>query len=306
MPFELPVEVRATLATRSVRLHHYLWHAIRNNWHRFDAAQRARVAHVAPGWVPKKARMKDQVTLDYDAGESFLYMHRQMILAVNRQLAAFGEPALVPWRELPRPDDPDYPVPGRNEGEVEWKSDAFDMELRRRCERVLEPAVLQARPLAWIGTYVETFIHDFMHMRWAEVDQGAMARFPRLDPANPNPSIAPAFDDPSVDWLGHPWSSHVNPVFWKLHGWVDQVIEAWRIARGLDSVTWTDDWVGEGAPHAAPFAIDGALSESPFLADHAHHEHGMDALFRVVNSVPGCTVGFSYALELGLEPPSLQ
>ena len=29
------------------------------------------------------------------------------------------------------------------------------------------------------------------------------------------------------DFLGDPFSSHVNPVFWHFHGWIDDRIEDW-------------------------------------------------------------------------------
>jgi hypothetical protein len=32
------------------------------------------------------------------------------------------------------------------------------------------------------------------------------------------------------DWLGTFFSSHVNPIFWKLHGWVDDLIDRWELA----------------------------------------------------------------------------
>ena len=37
----------------------------------------------------------------------------------------------------------------------------------------------------------------------------------------------PMWDDPKYDYLGEFYSSHVNPLFWRLHGWVDDRIEDW-------------------------------------------------------------------------------
>ncbi len=47
-------------------------------------------------------------------------------------------------------------------------------------------------------------------------------------PANPN-SL-----DTENDWLGSPFSSHVNKHFWKLHGWIDDRIAAWGDANGKE------------------------------------------------------------------------
>jgi len=32
---------------------------------------------------------------------------------------------------------------------------------------------------------------------------------------------------PENDFLGDPFSSHVNPVFWSFHGWIDDRLEDW-------------------------------------------------------------------------------
>ncbi len=37
----------------------------------------------------------------------------------------------------------------------------------------------------------------------------------------------PMWDDPKYDYLGEFYSSHVNPLFWRLNGWVDDRIEDW-------------------------------------------------------------------------------
>ena len=39
------------------------------------------------------------------------------------------------------------------------------------------------------------------------------------------------WDDPKYDYLGDFHSSHVNPMFWRLHGWVNDRIEDWYNAH---------------------------------------------------------------------------
>ncbi|WP_418027935.1 hypothetical protein [Paenibacillus sp. JJ1722] len=41
--------------------------------------------------------------------------------------------------------------------------------------------------------------------------------------------------DPSNDWLGSPFSSHVNNHFWKLHGWIEDRIIVWEDAHGTEA-----------------------------------------------------------------------
>ena len=63
-----------------------------------------------------------------------------------------------------------------------------------------------------------------MHMRWSSVSR---------DPNNVIQQIREDFDfddkwsDQKYDYLGEFYSSHVNPIFWRLHGWVDDRIEDW-------------------------------------------------------------------------------
>ena len=84
--------------------------------------------------------------------------------------------------------------------------------------------------------------------------------------------IDPKWDAPANDDLGDFYSSHVHPVFWRLHGWIDDRINDWAAAnagrvvpRTLDGVPW--------------FAADGklVLVEEPFtwpVAHHGHNGHG--------------------------------
>ena len=100
--------------------------------------------------------------------------------------------------------------------------------------------------------------------------------------------------DPQYDHLGETFSSHVNPVFWRLHGWVDDRIEDWFAAQeaerpgtvkrtALDGVQWfeTDGkWViteepWEGPKHTAP-TTPGMPGTTTLQAGHDHGggDHG--------------------------------
>ena len=75
----------------------------------------------------------------------------------------------------------------------------------------------------------------------------------------PDKDLSEAWDDARYNWLGDSYSSHVNPAFWKIHGWVDDKIEDWYRANkntlssinvnGIvwyegDLVTVSDPWSG--------------------------------------------------------------
>lgn len=36
--FNLPSAVKSMLAQRARRLHHFIWHSVRNSWHRFPSS----------------------------------------------------------------------------------------------------------------------------------------------------------------------------------------------------------------------------------------------------------------------------
>jgi hypothetical protein len=81
-----------------------------------------------------------------------------------------------------------------------------------------------------------------MHNRWAASPAGFR---PDPGPAQGH-TIDPLWDDPRYDHLADTYSSHVNPVFWSLHGWVDDRIEDWKTANGVyGNAFWKGTWVGK-------------------------------------------------------------
>src|SRR5690348_17642059 len=111
-----------------------------------------------------------------------------------------------------------------------------------------------------------------MHIRWS-----AAPRDPEtnawLPLGRPDPDISEKWDNPRYDWLGEFYSSHVNPVFWRLHGWIDDRIDDWyqahewkhpgevcRTAKG--GVDWfaIGRWVQVDAPWVWPRSLGGYQS----------------------------------------------
>lgn len=315
MRFILPQSVKTTLAERSFRLHHLLWHTIRNNWHKFTRAEQETFRNQHPHWIPLRPRFVQYpsglVMVNNDAGESFLYMHSQMIASVNKQLISISEPEIVPWPNIPAPGNAEYPVPGRTPT-VKDKSDDFYNELRVMEENLRDLGTLRRNSLAQIGAYLESSIHDPLHRRWATVSPGQMENFPVLDPKNPNPVIDTSFDTPDADWLAHPYSSHVNSIFWELHGWCDQVIDQWRIANNLSDITWTDTWVG-GAHHhewldSSPMieAEKDPFRKHAHLEPDPHSDHELLKVFKTINSFEDCQIGFDYLEKNNISLPELK
>jgi hypothetical protein len=118
--------------------------------------------------------------------------------------------------------------------------------------------------LGQLGSEMELGLHDWLHMRWASVPRdpsnGAPVPFAR-DPAD----FAARWYAPENDFLGDPFSSHVNPVFWHFHGWIDDRIEDWfraherfhpgQVSRlEVNGVAWfaPGRWVEVGDPWLGP------------------------------------------------------
>ncbi len=88
--------------------------------------------------------------------------------------------------------------------------------------------------------------------------------------------------------MGDTYSSHLNPIFWKLHGWVGDRIEDWCVAHGLDEIPRTGTWVGGMEHHHdhRPHALLTALPLTPTLPrdEHDGHIDGMAQVLKVVQS----------------------
>ena len=78
----------------------------------------------------------------------------------------------------------------------------------------MNPSYLKTRSIDQVGSDIEGSIHGWMHLRWS---------------AEPTTDLQS--EDVSNDWLGAPFSSHVNKHFWKLHGWIDDRIKDWEHAN---------------------------------------------------------------------------
>jgi hypothetical protein len=93
------------------------------------------------------------------------------------------------------------------------------------------------------------------------------------------------WDDPSYNWLGDTYSSHVNPTFWKLHGWVDRCIDGWMAANNLnDAVPWKGTWAGPMPMDPHPASVFALMPMNPPVHGpmQVAHMEGMVAVARLV------------------------
>ena len=97
----------------------------------------------------------------------------------------------------------------------------------------------------------------------------------------------PKWLDPEYSYLGETFSSHVNPIFWRLHGWVNDRIDDWYRAQetarpgvvkrkqllGIDWFEPDGHWVLNEEPWEGLRAETGSDH-----GDHADHMHGHGGL----------------------------
>lgn len=238
----------AWLISPEHRLFHQLWHASRDKWHTLPEDKREALRGI--GWQPgPRGRERDARGKRKDrngSGIDFFFMHRHM-LGTARSMQD-----LPSWANFPTPqpelmrdrqgfaryfdnhdgfalpptwqasDDADY---------TQWVSDIKTAETYHSNFEVWEsryrdPRYLSTLTLGQFGSELELGLHDWLHMRWASVPRdpsnGAPVPFAR-DPAD----FAARWYAAENDFLGDPFSSHVNPVFWSFHGWIDDRVEDW-------------------------------------------------------------------------------
>ena len=238
----------AWLVAPEHRLFHQLWHATRDKWHKLPEVKREALRGI--GWQPgPRDKERDARGSRKDrngSGIDFFFMHRRM-LGIARSLQDLPSwPAFpLPQPELERDrqgfaayfdnhDGNALPPTWLAEGDDEytkWVSDIKAAETYHSNFQVWEsqyrdPRYLAKLTLGQFGSEVELNLHDWLHMRWASV-----ARDPANDIAVPmardQADFAARWYAAENDFLGDPFSSHVNPVFWRFHGWIDDRIEDW-------------------------------------------------------------------------------
>ncbi|NWB93987.1 pyoverdine maturation tyrosinase PvdP [Pseudomonas agarici] len=238
----------AWLVSAEHRLFHQLWHASRDKWHTLSKDKQNALRGI--GWQPgPRDRERDARGPRKDrngSGVDFFFMHRHM-LATARSMQD-----LPSWQRFPLPqpellrdrqgfvryfDNHDgYSIPPTwlADGDAEytqWVSDIKNTETFHSNFLVWEsqyrdPRYLSRLTLGQFGSEIELGLHDWLHMRWASVPRDPSNGAP-VPMARDSADFAARWYEPENDFLGDPFSSHVNPVFWHFHGWIDDRIEDW-------------------------------------------------------------------------------
>jgi len=247
------------MASRYERYHHNLWHNVRENWDKLSNTTKEGITKL--GWAPPRIGRKwvnntSSPIPENGSGEDFLYMHRVMIQKANKILADNKEPyykKIQGWKNIPAPGDKNFPVPPpyttpNNSGLTDYtnvrKTDDYYYESIKSMEQELkDPKLIRNMTLSEYGSKIEMTVHSWMHMRWS-ANSSYGFRTSTKTISYPVPNIDKKWDNPAYDWMGDTYASHVNPVFWKLHGWVDDRIEDWRRAHNLTAIKWNNTWLG--------------------------------------------------------------
>ncbi|MER9676057.1 hypothetical protein [Mesorhizobium sp. M0208] len=289
------------------RYHHALWHASRDTWDNLSDPKKEALR--ATGWQPGP-KTKERASLAADrlangSGEDFFYMHRRMVKEVRAM-----DPSVGTWRRLPQQQFPSSFAPETKASQI-GNLDGYslppawvvpgDPDTTNWLFELRKTSTLYGRFQAWealytsadylaslslgeLGSRIEFTIHNWMHMRWTSVTRDPTGDVARRGLPLPNGRDALDFDekwlDPEYDYLGETFSSHINPIFWRLHGWVDDRINDWYRAHEavrpgvvkpmtLDGVEWfavDGTWVKNDEPWEGARA-----SSSP--THHAGHNH---------------------------------
>lgn len=289
--YELPTQVVEHFGARLHRLHHAAWHGVRNAWDVMQAEMREAVT--ALDWAtprPARAYGRDGVFLKphltNGSGEDFLFFHRQMVVSYKRLMEDADETPRE-WTLIPEPGDANHPVPSPwpvpGEGAFErriaaLKTDAYYWtQMRSWDQEFKDPLYLATLTLGELGSLIEFSVHNDMHMRWSGAPRDPVSNA-LLTSGRPWYDFSPKWDEPAYDWLGEFYSSHVNPFFWRLHGWIDDRIEDWFAAHeqrhpgevrsvSKGGVNWFEPgrWVLVDKPWVWPDSLGG------FEAGHVGH-----------------------------------
>jgi hypothetical protein len=288
--------IRPMMAERYHRMHHVLFHYLRNNWGGLRDDQKNDITSIDGGrWVPLRPsldRAKWDTRPDRKAlfwhtsngsGEDFLWFHRWMIKSVDDMLAPFGV-SIQPWSdrdEIPSPkrgcDDeavPEFyprfwdPKTKTASDGPEWltvrvrqmKSDAFYWsKMVWWGHENRDHGYLEKTTLGELGSRLELGVHNQMHIRWSAWP--SIGWHYLRDDAD----FSDKWDNPRYDTLFDEYSSHVTPIFFRLHKWIDNRINDWAEAHGLEQEMtplgfpwpkYDGKWVQVDKPWTGAFGYD--------------------------------------------------
>jgi hypothetical protein len=257
--------VRPMLASRYHRLHHCLYHYVRNTWVTLSPQQKSAITQLK--WASPRPSM-ERATWDQNkpygnifwasensSGEDFLFYHRWMIAMVDQALARAGVGPIEPWSgrdAIPPPKGgcPDEAVPDfspvfdnakdpNRPINVEWlqlrvkemKTPGFFWnKMNWWGQDYRDRSYLRTTTLGELGSRLESGVHNQMHIRWSAYPSNGYTLI------RDESDFREKWDDPGYDTLFDEYSSHVTPIFFRLHKWIDDRIEDWAEAHANEVV----------------------------------------------------------------------
>ena len=285
--------INQMMGSHDHRVHHALWHAVRGG---VDKKTSLLVDHsYGMSWNlphPLCPAPQDNATdAHYNpAGEDFLFMHRQMLEGLRQAFMRAGLKCVRGWSEVPSESQAALPDSDRTDA----KSDAALSRMRGWESFFQSDEWLKGKSLSEVGFALEFSIHNNLHMRYATT--APPVGFNEIASVGGAPlpmnNVYPAgwkYDSAKYNWLADPYGAAVNPTFWKIHGYVDDVINHWLISNGYSRAAidctgdrkcyqWQGKWTGSSGSlnshlHAmmvndqANPLVDGPTEREPATAD---------------------------------------
>jgi hypothetical protein len=288
------------------RLYHQLWHASRDRWHELPEARRNALRGLGwqPGPLDNERHARGRHMDRNGSGVDFFFMHRHM-LTVARTMDA-----PPPWRHFPLPqpsveqdragfvryhenvDGCSVPAIWLSPADETFtegvhilkSSEAFYGNFQMWDSRYRDTDFLARMTLGQFGSEMELGLHDWLHIRWASIPRDPLDG--RAIPAGRKPvDFSERWFSAEYDCLVDPMASHLNPLFWSFHGWIDDRLEDWFdahqrvhpgqvVRRRLNGVEWFEPgpWVEVDEPWMGPlthgcFAQPGDKTIKPLGAD---------------------------------------
>lgn len=214
------------LASPDHREWHYQWHQTfktpatpGNEWSRLRSWGLAKAGEDAAAYADRMARFP---------GESFLFMHRQMIRMLQQEMTALGLPCVAPWASVPEKAlDPVWPIP-QAVGADDEDQEIFDSQmraLRAEAAKFENPEFLKSVDLNQLGQRLQGSLHIMLHTVYQNREEQ------RARDCAGTEETSPTCDD-----MGSNRSSQVNIYFWKLHGYVDGLLGRWLELHGYREI----------------------------------------------------------------------
>ncbi|MEC9374598.1 MAG: hypothetical protein VYC34_12175 [Planctomycetota bacterium] len=180
---------------------------------------------------------------------------------VNALQKKHGAAPLEGWKEPP-PVGSAVKVPkGDSVPDALAKDDDHWRIIVRSAEILLHPHSLEGMSLGEFGARIEYGIHAAMHLRFGDLGtNGRLRPFIR----NIFRDVSTKFDEPEYDSLLDWYSAHVHPLFWKIHGWIDDRIGDWETVN-RSRIDMCAVWMGpmeHHHHHAITLAEEQALVDS--------------------------------------------